>query len=73
MGDFLLHLQRDIEPDVKLASVKAMARLANPDHSYILIGYLTTPVYYPYAFEALIKIGDPALHLPGTGIPAARC
>jgi AAA family ATP:ADP antiporter len=60
-GDFLLHLSRDIEPEVKLASVKAMARLGNPAHSYILIGYLTTPVYYPYAFEALIKIGDPAL------------
>ena len=26
-------LSRDIEPEVKLASVKAMARLGNPDHS----------------------------------------
>jgi len=60
-ADLLLHLQRDIEPDVKLASVKAMSRLAHPDHSYILIGYLNTPAYYPYAFESLIKIGDPAL------------
>jgi hypothetical protein len=62
-SDHLLQLSRDIEPEVKLASVKAMARLGNPDHSYILIGYLTTPVYYPYAFEALIKIGDPAMPL----------
>jgi len=62
-GDHLLQLSRDIEPDVKLASVKAMARLGNPNHSYALIGYLTTPVYYPYAFEALVKIGDPALPL----------
>ncbi len=62
-ADHLLHLSRDIEPEVKLASVKAMARLGNPNHSYVLIGYLTTPVYYPYAFEALIKIGDPALPL----------
>jgi ATP:ADP antiporter, AAA family len=60
-GDFLLHLHRDIEPDVKLAAVKAMARLAHPDHSYILIGYLTTPVYYSYAFESLVRIGDAAL------------
>jgi HEAT repeat protein len=60
-ADFLLHLSRDFEPEVKLASVKAMARLANPNHSYVLIGYLTTPVYYPYAFEALVKIGDPAI------------
>jgi len=60
-ADYLLMLSRDFEPEVKLASVKAMARLANPGHSYVLIGYLTTPVYYPYAFEALVKIGDPAL------------
>jgi AAA family ATP:ADP antiporter len=60
-GEYLLHLSRDIEPEVKFASVKAMARLINPDHSYILIGYLTTHTYYPYAFEALVKIGDPAL------------
>jgi hypothetical protein len=60
-GDHLLHLQRDIEPSVKMASVKAMARLANPDHSYILIGYLNTPLFYPYAFESLVRIGDPAL------------
>jgi AAA family ATP:ADP antiporter len=60
-GEYLLHLSRDFEPEVKLASVKAMARLGNLNHSYVLIGYLTTPAYYPYAFEALVKIGDPAL------------
>jgi ATP:ADP antiporter, AAA family len=60
-GDHLLYLQRDIEPYVKLASVKAMARLAHPAHSYILIGYLNTPVFYPYAFESLVRIGDPAI------------
>jgi HEAT repeat protein len=60
-AEYLLQLTRDFEPEVKLASVKAMARLGYPGHSYALIGYLTTPIYYPYAFEALIKIGDPAL------------
>ncbi len=60
-GDFLLILSRDIEPDVKLASIKAMARLSNPNHSYVLIGYLTTPVFYPYAFEALVKIGESSI------------
>lgn len=63
MGELLLHLNRDIEPEVKMASVKAMSRMANANHSYVLIGYLTTPVYYPYAFEALVKIGDPAIPL----------
>ncbi len=29
-GDYLLQLSRDFEPEVKLASVKAMARLGNP-------------------------------------------
>jgi hypothetical protein len=62
-ADHLLQLTRDIEPEVKLASVQAMSRLANPNHSYVLIGYLTTAAYYPYAYEALIKIGDPALPL----------
>ncbi len=62
-ADHLLQLTRDIEPEVKLASVKAMSRLANPNHSYVLIGYLTTAAYYPYVYEALIKIGDPALPL----------
>jgi ATP:ADP antiporter, AAA family len=61
LGEILLHLSRDIEPEVKFASVKAIAKLGNPKHGYLLIGYLTTPLYYPYAFEALIRIGDPAL------------
>jgi AAA family ATP:ADP antiporter len=60
-ADYLLQLSRDFEPEVKLASIKAMARLGHAAHSYVLIGYLTTPYYYPYASEALVKIGDPAL------------
>ncbi len=60
-AELLTILSRDIEPDVKFAAVKAMARLAHPLHSYILIDYLATPGYYPYAYDALIKIGDPAL------------
>jgi AAA family ATP:ADP antiporter len=60
-GNYLLHLSRDFEPDVKLASVKAMARLSNSLHSYVLIGYLNTPLFYHYAFEALVNIGEPAL------------
>jgi ATP:ADP antiporter, AAA family len=63
LGEYLLQLTRDIEPEVKFASVKAMARLGNANHSHALIGYLNTPAYYPYAFEALVKIGDPALPL----------
>ncbi|MBN1789687.1 MAG: hypothetical protein JW830_04260 [Bacteroidales bacterium] len=63
LSDSLLQLTRDIEPDVKFASVKAMARLGSANYSYVLIGYLTTATYYPYAFEALVKIGDPALPL----------
>ncbi len=58
---YLLQLSRDFEPEVKLASIKAMARLGNSNHSHVLIGFLTTSVYYPYAFEALVKIGEPAI------------
>ncbi len=59
--DLLPVLSRDIEPDVKFAAVKAMARVSHADYSYILIGYLTAPGYYPYAFQALVNIGDPTL------------
>ena len=57
----LVNLTREFEPDVKIAAVKAMARMSNADHSYLLIEFLTSPDYHAYAFEALIQIGDPAL------------
>ena len=72
-GDLLLYLHRDIEPEVKFASVKAMARMAHPDHSYVLIGYLTTPVYYSYAFESLVQNRRSGPSLYGADIPYARC
>jgi len=61
-GSLLINLARDFEPDVKFAAVKAMTRLSNPEHTHILIGYLASPVYYSYAFEALIRVGDEALN-----------
>lgn len=57
----LINLTREFEPDVKIAAVKAMARISSADHSYLLIEFLTSPEYHAYAFEALIQIGDPAL------------
>ncbi len=57
----LINLTREFEPDVKIAAVKAMARMSNADHSYLLIEFLMSPEYRAYAFEALIQIGDPAL------------
>ncbi len=57
----LVNLTREFEPDVKIAAVKAMARMCNADHSYILIEFLNSPQYHAYAFEALIEIGNPAL------------
>ncbi|MGD2035920.1 MAG: hypothetical protein PVF73_12735 [Bacteroidales bacterium] len=57
----LVNLTREFEPDVKIAAVKAMARMCSPDHSYILIEFLSSPRYHAYAFEALIEIGNPAL------------
>ncbi len=57
----LINLTREFEPDVKIAAVKAMARMSSADHSYLLIEFLTSPDYHAYAFEALIQIGDPAL------------
>jgi AAA family ATP:ADP antiporter len=57
----LINLTREFEPDVKIAAVKAMARMSVADHSYLLIEFLYSPEYRAYAFEALTQIGDPAL------------
>jgi ATP:ADP antiporter, AAA family len=62
-NDIVLSLSRDIEPEVKASAVRAMARLNCAEHSHVLIGYLSTPYFFPFAFEALIKIGDPALDI----------
>jgi hypothetical protein len=62
-NDIVLGLSRDIEPEVKASAVRAMARLNCADHSHVLIGYLSTPNFFQFAFEALIKIGDPALDI----------
>jgi AAA family ATP:ADP antiporter len=61
-GSLLINLSRDFEPGVKFAAIKAIARLSYPEHTHILIGYLSSPAYYPYAYEALIKIGNAALN-----------
>jgi AAA family ATP:ADP antiporter len=61
-GSLLVNLVRDFEPDVKFAAIKAMARLSIPEHTHILIGYLSSPVYYAYAYEALLKIGNKAIN-----------
>ena len=58
---FLVNLSREFEPAVKIAAVKAMARISSSDHSYLLIEYLFSPEYHAYAFESLVQIGDPAL------------
>ena len=56
----LVNLSRDFEPDVKEASIKAMARAAFAENSHTLVGFLNSTTYYPFAFEALVKIGDEA-------------
>ncbi len=61
LSGLLVNLSRDFEPEVKFAAVKAMTRIKDPEHTHILIGYLSSPLFYSYAFEALIRIGDNAL------------
>jgi HEAT repeat protein len=61
LSGLLINLSRDFEPEVKYAAIKAMTRVNNPDHTHILIGYLSSPVFYSHAFEALVKIGSNAL------------
>jgi AAA family ATP:ADP antiporter len=56
----LINLSRDFEPDVKEVSIKAMARAGFAENSHTLVGFLNSTIYYPFAFEALVKIGDEA-------------
>jgi ATP:ADP antiporter, AAA family len=57
----LVNLSREFEPEVKLAAVKAMARICSPEHSYLLIEFLSSPQFHAYAFESLVEIGEPAV------------
>lgn len=60
-NDIVVSLSRDIEPEVKNSAMRAMARLNCAEHRHLLIGYLFSSSFYQLAYEALIKIGDPAL------------
>jgi ATP:ADP antiporter, AAA family len=57
----LVNLSREFEPEVKLAAVKAITKICSPEHSYLLIEFLSSPQFHAYAFEALIEIGEPAV------------
>ena len=61
LSGLLVNLSRDFEPEVKFAAVKAMTRINNPEHTHILIGYLSSSIFYSYSFEALVRIGNKAL------------
>lgn len=61
LSSVLINLSRDFEPEVKQASVRVMARVAFSETCHTLIGFLNSSTFYPFAFEALVKIGDDAL------------
>ena len=62
INNLLVNLSRDFEPEVKFAAIRSMARISSPEHTHILIGYLSSPLFYSYAFEALVRIGNDALN-----------
>lgn len=57
----LVSLSKEFEPEVKMAAIKTLARIAHPDFSYLLVEYLQSDEYFAYAFDALIKIGEPCI------------
>ncbi len=59
-SSILINLSRDFEPDVKQASIKALARTAFSENSHTLVGFLNSSTFYSYAFEALVRIGNDA-------------
>lgn len=60
-SSWLINLSHEFEPDVQRAAVKAMAKLGSPDHSYVLMELLQSPLFHAYAFETLVSIGEPAV------------
>ena len=57
----LVSLSKEFEPEVKMAAIKTMARIAHPDFSYLLIECLSSEEYFTYAFDALVSIGEPCV------------
>ena len=60
-ANHLKFLLRDFDPRVKVAAIKACARLQNQEMATILSEFLGTANYGRFAFDALISIGEQSL------------
>lgn len=55
-------LLRDIVPEVKVNAIKAASKIKSTDLCPVLIEFLGHPRFNKYAFDSLVKIGEPALN-----------
>lgn len=55
-------LLRDIVPEVKINAIKAASMAKSTELCPVLIEFLDHPRFNKYAFDSLVKIGEPALN-----------
>ncbi len=55
-------LLRDIVPEVKINAIKAASMVKSIELYPVLIEFLNHPRFNKYAFDSLVKIGEPALN-----------
>ncbi|NBC83320.1 MAG: hypothetical protein GVY19_08045 [Bacteroidetes bacterium] len=54
----LIHLLRDIEPEVKIQAIKTARYYENSEIYYLLVDYLNSDEFYSYAFDTLVSKGN---------------
>ncbi len=59
---YLKALIRDLQPSVKIASIKAAAKSKNKDFCSLIIDYLDAPGLISYSYDALLSFGGDALN-----------
>lgn len=61
LTNHLKFLLRDVDNQVRIAAIKASAKLGNSELAPVLTEFLTSEVFGRYAFDALIAIGEKSL------------
>ncbi|MFH2096511.1 MAG: HEAT repeat domain-containing protein, partial [Bacteroidota bacterium] len=61
LAKYLIVLLRDIFPDVRIAAIKAAARIKDKDFIPGIVDYLGSDFYNIYAYETILEYGETAL------------
>ncbi len=52
---------RDSSQEVRIEGIKMAGKTMNPEFTHVLVDLLGSPIYYSYAFSAIIEIGEACL------------